>query len=135
MEALVYKYYIESGQLDDIATIGSSMALAIDANMTLDPAYWYDWLETIDGKKRTGTVKFEPDPTQHCTVTYYHPIPDKREMRLLSKNLTMKEGYQAAIRFLNKYADLLSSKAIRELIAQLTFDKWTEAASKIEQSK
>lgn len=114
-----YYFSVCNGSGDDIANIGSSMAIN-DKNETIDPATWYDWLEAIDGKKaEVELVK---------GVMSWYAVKDKsRKNELDNLLLNAEEGYKAAIRFLTKYANMLESREIKEFIQQLTFEKWCAA--------
>jgi len=104
LEDLVSNYYFKNGEPDDIATLGSSMMLAVDENSTLDPAIWNDWLNSV---KTTTDAKVMP------------------------KSMTIQEGYSAAIKFLSFWADLMNSKQIKSLVYQLTFEKWKATAKQM----
>ena len=101
-------------KLDDIPPLGGSMMIAEDSNETLDPAIWYEWLEAVANK--------EIDRTDLSVEEY-----DKIE----KIQLTLQEGYAAAIRFLTWYANSVDSDEIREFVRELTYDKWLAAADKV----
>lgn len=134
IQQLLYQYYLKTGSSSsDIALIGGDIQLPIDDykdNRTLDPGMWYEWLEAIDGKKAQLVRKrFTLDSGE---VSYFwHAIDGERE--LPKKNLTVEKGYNAAIRFLTRYAKSLESKDIKEFVNELTFDKWQEICKKKDQ--
>lgn len=123
---LVDEYFFDGHNYRDIALLGSDMTFSEEHNSTLDPACWYEWLEAIDGKK-TPCKAVEYKDGCIC----YEAINGQREFELPSVKLSLEEGYDAAIRFLTKYATRLESKDIKEFIEQLSFEKWSEMAHKM----
>lgn len=132
LEALVENFYdkihknLEENRLRLVIMLASGMQLTADMKHTMDPACWYDWLEAIDGKKTPCTLLEFKDGSS-C----YQAVDGERERSLPYKELTLKEGYDAAIRFLTKYANRLESKDIKAFIKQLSFEQWSEMAHKM----
>jgi len=51
------------------------------------------------------------------------------------QELTLQEGYYAAVFFLSFYAKLMNSKQIKEFASKLTFMKWEAAVKKFLKEK
>ena len=105
---LMIKIYYLSDCGDDIAALASDMSLGRISGITADPAIWDDWEDAIKQVKGSDVVP---------------------------ENLTIEEGYQAAINFFNFQADLRSSEDLKKFIETLTYEKWLEAVEAVDNDK
>ena len=110
--------------LYDVAQIASDIKIIEDdynnnVFETRDPGAWYEWLSAIDGRKEKITLI-----DGVCRV-----IEREREKELPKQKLTLKESYDAVMRFIKIYSDRFGSEEIGEFIRYLTFKKWQKACT------
>ena len=121
LEKLARDYFFlkklkEATCLYDIAQIASDIKIIDDdcnnnVFETRDPGAWYEWLEAIDGKKEKNIVI-----EGVCNI-----IEGERERELPKQKLTLKESYDAVMKFINIYSDRFGSDEIEEFVRYLTF--------------
>ena len=104
------RYFVDYN--DYIGELASDTAIARYTNQTADPAIWYEWLSAV------------------ANVDISEGLSDEAEAEIEKTQLTLEEGYAAAIRFLTWYANSVDSDEIRTFVQGITYEKWLEAAEK-----
>lgn len=101
IELIIEEYFfankqnINEEELGVLATFASSMSLSDDDNSTLDPAFWNDWIKSIESDKKEELLEQEGYKAALLFLNYYASLMNSSQIGNIAKNLTWQKWLEA----------------------------------------